>query len=122
LVPTPPRPRPSAPWRRSRSATRRGTTTPPGTTTWRTRTARRATMPHGAEPVGGPEDRRASPWPFVGMAGMAAAFFLYAASGLLAPGWAVVCLLLVWLALLVLAFRWWTPHPRRVALIPVVAV
>lgn len=48
------------------------------------------------------------------MAGMACAFFLYAASGLLAPWWAVVLLLVVWLALLVLCCVWWTPHPRRV--------
>jgi uncharacterized membrane protein YhhN len=55
-----------------------------------------------------------SPWPFVGMAGMACAFFLYAASGLLAPWWAVVLLLLVWVALLVLAAVWWTAHPTWV--------
>jgi len=63
-----------------------------------------------------------SPWPFVGMAGMACAFFLYAASGLLAPWWAVVVLLLVWLVLLVVATRWWTPHPNRVPLVAVLAV
>ena len=54
-----------------------------------------------------------SPWPFVGMAGMACAFFLYAASGLVAPGWAVAVLLLVWALLLVVACVWWTPHPKR---------
>lgn len=54
-----------------------------------------------------------SPAPFVGMILMAAAFFLYAASGLIAPWWAVVLLLLVWLALLVLSFAWWSTHPRR---------
>jgi hypothetical protein len=56
------------------------------------------------------------------MAGMAFAFFLYAASGLLAPWWAVVVLLLVWLALLVVATRWWTPHPKRVPWVAVLAV
>ena len=56
------------------------------------------------------------------MAGMAFAFFLYAASGLLAPWWAVVLLLVVWLVLFVVACRWWTPHPRRVPLVAVVAV
>lgn len=64
----------------------------------------------------------ASPWPFAGMIGMAAAFFLYASSGLLAPAWAVVLLLLLWAALFALACAWWTPHPRRVAVVPVVAV
>ena len=47
------------------------------------------------------------------MALMAAAFFLYAASGLLAPWWGVVLLLLIWLALFVLSCVWWTPHPGR---------
>ena len=65
---------------------------------------------------------KTSPWPFVGMAGMAVAFFLYAASGLLAPWWAVGLLLLLWLALLGVAVAWWTPHPRRVPAVPVVAV
>jgi hypothetical protein len=65
---------------------------------------------------------KASPWPFAGMAGMACAFFLYAASGLLAPWWAVVLLLVVWVLLLVVACAWWTPHPRRVPWVAVVAV
>ena len=73
-----------------------------------------------------PRNRRkrnaTSPWPFVGMAGMACAFFLYAASGLVAPAWAVVVLLLVWVALLVVAARWWTPHPRRVPLVALFAM
>lgn len=63
-----------------------------------------------------------SPWPFVGMAGMACAFFLYAASGLVAPWWAVVLLLLVWLVLMVLASAWWTPHPTRVPVVAAFAV
>ncbi|MGZ6753456.1 MAG: hypothetical protein ACXVEJ_08320 [Nocardioides sp.] len=62
-----------------------------------------------------------SPWPFVGMAGMACVFFLYAASVLIAPWWAVVVLLLVWLAGLVVSARWWTPHPTRVPWVPLVA-
>ena len=65
---------------------------------------------------------KVSPWPFVGMIGMAAAFFLYAASGLLVPLWALVGLMFVWLVLFATACRWWTPHPRRVLLLPVVAV
>ena len=62
-----------------------------------------------------------SPWPFVGMAGKAAVFFLYAASGLLAPWWGVVLLLFVWLAIFVLACAWWTPHPQRLPYLPVFA-
>ena len=62
-----------------------------------------------------------SPWPFVGMCGMAAAFFLYAASGLVAPWWAVVLLMLVWVGFFVVACRWWTPYPTRVAFVPLVA-
>jgi len=53
---------------------------------------------------------------------MAAAFFLYAASGLVAPWWAVVLLLLLWLSLFVVACRWWTPHPKRLPFLAVAAV
>jgi len=63
-----------------------------------------------------------SPWPFVGMAGMACAFFLYAASGLVAPWWAVVLLLVAWLVMLLVCAAWWTAHPRRVPWVPVFAV
>jgi len=56
------------------------------------------------------------------MAGMAAAFFLYAASGLFVPTWALTGLLFVWLVLFVTACRWWTPYPKRLLLLPVVAV
>ena len=53
---------------------------------------------------------------------MAAAFFLYAASGLVAPWWGVVMLLLVWLVLFVLGCRWWTPHPKRLPLLAIAAM
>lgn len=66
--------------------------------------------------------RAISPWPFVGMALMAAAFFLYAASGLLAPAWAVIVLLVVWVALFVLCCLWWTPHPRRLPWVALFAI
>jgi hypothetical protein len=56
------------------------------------------------------------------MAGMAGAFFLYAASGLLAPWWVVGLLLVLWLVLFVIACSWFTPHPKRVVVVPVVAV
>jgi hypothetical protein len=65
---------------------------------------------------------KASPWPFVGMAGMAAVFFLYGASGLVVPIWALTLLIFVWLVLFVTACRWWTPHPKRVMVLPVVAL
>ena len=66
--------------------------------------------------------RQISPWPFVGMGLMAATLFLYGASGLLAPAWAVVALLLVWLVLFVLSCRWWTPHPKRLPFVALFAV
>ena len=69
-----------------------------------------------------PQGHRADPWPFIAMIGMAGCFFLYAASGLLAPGWAVAVLLLVWAALFFVGTRWWTPHPKRTLLLPVIAI
>jgi hypothetical protein len=65
---------------------------------------------------------KASPWPFVGMAGMACVFFLYAASLIFAPWWLVVLLLLAWAALLVVACAWWTLHPTWVPWVPAVAL
>ena len=62
-----------------------------------------------------PQGHKASPWPFIAMMGMAGCFFLYAASGLLAPWYGVVLLLLIWVVLFVVATRWWTPHPKRTA-------
>ena len=55
------------------------------------------------------------------MIGMAAAFFLYAASGLVAPWWAVALLMVLWCVLFVVATTWWTPHPRRVVALPILA-
>ena len=65
---------------------------------------------------------RISRWPFVGMGGMACAFFLYAASALLAPWWAVAALLVAWVALFVVACAWWSLHPRWVPGVAVAAV
>jgi hypothetical protein len=67
------------------------------------------------------KNRRVSPWGFVGVAGMVAMFFPYAASGLVAPYWAVGVLLVVWLVLTVVTCRWFMPHPRRTLVMPVVA-
>ncbi len=69
-----------------------------------------------------PAGRQASPWPFVAMIGMAGCFFIYAASGLLAPWYGVVFLMLVWVVLFVVGTRWWTPHPKRTLLLPLIAV
>jgi len=44
---------------------------------------------------------------------MAAAFFLYAVSGLVAPWWGVLLLLVIWFALFLLCCAWWTPYPKR---------
>jgi hypothetical protein len=51
---------------------------------------------------------------------MACVLFLVLASGLVAPGWAVAGLTVVWVVLLVLGTRWFMTRPRRVALLPVV--
>jgi hypothetical protein len=56
------------------------------------------------------------------MAGMAGVFFVYAASGLIVPVWALTALIFVWLVLFVTACRWWTPHPLRLLVLPVVAL
>lgn len=45
------------------------------------------------------------------MALIAADFFLYAASGLVAPWWVVIVMVVVWVGLFVVAASWWTPHP-----------
>jgi len=71
---------------------------------------RRRVRPVAVDPATG---RTVSPWPFVGLVLVVSSFFLYAASGLLAPAWAVVVLLLTWLAMFVLTFVWWS-RPRRV--------
>ena len=67
------------------------------------------------------QDRSVSPWGFVGVAGMVAMFFPYAASGLVAPYWAVGVLLVLWLAMFVVTCRWFMPHPKRTLVMPVVA-
>jgi hypothetical protein len=69
-----------------------------------------------------PRRQQVSPWPFVGMAGMACAFFLYAASVLFLPWWGVAVLLVAWVALFVVACAWWSLHPRWVPGLAVVAV
>ncbi|MBU2074133.1 MAG: hypothetical protein KKE65_08285 [Actinobacteria bacterium] len=60
-----------------------------------------------------------SPWPFVGLVGLAACFFLYAASGPFTPWWAQTLLLLLWLVATVRAVGWWSERPTWVAWAPV---
>ena len=68
------------------------------------------------------EKRGVSPWGFVGLVGMVAAFFPYAASGLVAPYWAVGVLVVVWLVMFVITCRWFMPHPKRTLVMPVIAI
>lgn len=67
-------------------------------------------------------DRRLPPWGFVGLVGMVAMFFPYAASGLVAPYWAVGVLLVVWLVLMVMTCRWFLARPKRALVMPVIAL
>lgn len=66
--------------------------------------------------------QKISPWPFVGIGGLACLFFLYAASILFWPWWVVAVLLLVWLVLQLIGFRWFTPRPVATAWLPLVGV
>ena len=59
--------------------------------------------------------------PWLGMILVVSSFFLYAASGLVAPWWGVVVMIALWLVLFVLCFVWWTPHPGRVVALGVVS-
>jgi G:T-mismatch repair DNA endonuclease (very short patch repair protein) len=54
----------------------------------------------------------------VALVALAPFFF---ASGLMAPGWAVVVFVAVWLALLVAGCLWVRRHPARVIPLPVIA-
>ena len=65
-----------------------------------------------------PERARASPWPFVGMVGMACVLFLIGASVLATPWWVVAGLALVWVVALLVATAWWSPHPTWVPWVP----
>ena len=68
-----------------------------------------------------PQQRpQVSPWPFVGIGGLACCLFLILASVQLWPWWATLCLLAVWTVGFAVALRWWTPRPHRVAWVPVV--
>jgi hypothetical protein len=58
----------------------------------------------------------------LGALGLLAVLPFYISSGLVAPVWAIVLLLLFWAALVVCAFRWFTRRPWVVLVLPLVAV
>lgn len=72
-------------------------------------------------PVTGLHGERVSPWPWVGLGAMISVGFLYGASALVAPWWAVLLLALGWVGGLVLCLHWWTPRPRRLVVVAGVA-
>ncbi|TYL45071.1 hypothetical protein FXB39_20030 [Nocardioides sp. BGMRC 2183] len=63
-----------------------------------------------------------SPLPFAGLVLMASSFFLNAASGVIAPWWVVVGLLLIWVALLLSCLRAWTEDPPRTVWIGIASI
>ena len=63
-----------------------------------------------------------SPAPFIGLCLLAASFFLYAASVVLAPWWVVLIGLVLWGAMVAISVRWWGPSPGRLPWVGVTAV
>src|SRR5690349_12469502 len=59
---------------------------------------------------------------WAGVLGHLATLVWYMASGLVAPGWAVIVLLVIWLALFAVAIYLLRNRPRWTPVIPVVAV
>jgi hypothetical protein len=57
----------------------------------------------------------------IGVALLGVLLPFYLASGLLAPLWAIILLMLVWALLFALAIRWFRSYPYRVILLPVAA-
>lgn len=57
----------------------------------------------------------------LGVLGLVAALPFYLASGLVAPLWAIVALLVVWVVLAFCALRWFTRRPWLVLALPFVA-
>jgi hypothetical protein len=54
------------------------------------------------------------------MIGLACVLFLDLGATIVLRWWAVVGLVVVWIALFVIACAGWTPHPKRVPWLPVV--
>ena len=61
-----------------------------------------------------------SPWPFVGLVGLACVAFLIGATPVAvgAPWWAITLLALAWVMALLLAIGWFSSRPKAVALLP----
>ncbi len=59
--------------------------------------------------------------PWLGMILTVSSFFLYAASGLIAPWWAIAVMLASWLVLFILSCAWWSKHPKRLVWIGVLS-
>jgi hypothetical protein len=57
----------------------------------------------------------------LGIALMMAMLPFYLASGLMAPMWAIIVLLLIWVTLFGLALHWFRRHPVRVLMLPLLA-
>ena len=72
-------------------------------------------------PVADDAEQTISPVPWIGMVLIVSSFFLYAASGVIAPGWAVVVLVAVWLTMFVLCCAWWSAHPKRLVVVGAVS-
>jgi hypothetical protein len=75
-----------------------------------------------SRPTPPPAPPRISPLPFAGMIGLACVLFLDLGATIVLRWWAVTGLVVVWVALFVIACAWWSPHPKRVAWLPVVGV
>jgi hypothetical protein len=58
----------------------------------------------------------------VAMAALVVIGLFYVSAGLVAPLWAVIGLVIIWLSLVVVGVVWFRPHPLRVLVLPVVAV
>lgn len=56
------------------------------------------------------------------MAALLVIGFFYVSAGLVAPLWAVILLVIIWVALVVVGIRWFRRHPLRVLALPLVAV
>lgn len=80
---------------------------------------RRVPLPPLPEEMGRRND--ASPWAFAGMIGLAAVFFLIAATPTVvdAPWWVVALLLVAWAVALVQACRWFVRRPVAVLVLSV---
>lgn len=57
----------------------------------------------------------------IGVLGLIAVLPFYVSSGLVAPLWAIVLLLLFWAALAVFSIRWFTRRPWVVLTLPLIA-